>query len=75
MRKTLTWGADVKRMRHAGLADTAAVRSVPFVVETRPLGLRAGIDAAGFNKLADEFEADAFVNKVRRMTSKPADRR
>jgi hypothetical protein len=75
MRKTLTSDKGVKRVQRAGLADTAAVRSVPFVVETRPLGLRAGIDAAGFNKLADEFEADAFVNIVRRMSSKPANRR
>ena len=38
----------------------------PFVVKARPLGLRAGIDPAGFNKLADELEAAAFLVKHRR---------
>jgi hypothetical protein len=31
----------------------------PFVVEARPLGLRAGIDPTSFNKIADELESDA----------------
>ena len=34
-----------------------------FVVKARPLGLRAGMDPAGFNKLADDFEVDAFLEK------------
>ena len=33
----------------------------PFVVRARPLGLRAGLDPAGFNKLADDLEIDAFL--------------
>jgi hypothetical protein len=45
-----------------GARSPAAGRG-PFVVKARPLGLRAGIDPAGFNKLADEFEADAFLKK------------
>lgn len=31
-----------------------------FVLTARPLGLRAGIDPASFNKLVDELEADAL---------------
>ena len=34
-----------------------------FVVKARPLGLRAGIDPAGFNNLADDLEVDAFLAK------------
>jgi len=51
----------------AGLAgNAAAVKSVPFVVKARPLGLRAGIDPSGFNKLADELEVDAYLKKSSR---------
>ena len=41
-------------------------RSAPFVIKARSLGLRAGIDPAGFNKLADDLEVDAFLEKHRR---------
>ena len=34
-----------------------------FVVRARSLGLRAGLDPAGFNKLADGLEVDAFLAK------------
>jgi hypothetical protein len=37
-----------------------------FVVRARSMGLRAGIDPAGFNKLADELEVDVFLAKNRR---------
>jgi len=37
-----------------------------FVVRARPLGLRAGIDPAGFNKLVDDLEVDAFLEKKSR---------
>lgn len=51
----------------AGLAGNAAdVKGVPFVVKARSLGLRAGIDPAGFNKLADELEVDAYLKKASR---------
>jgi hypothetical protein len=55
----------------AGLVgNAAAVKNVPFVVKARSLGLRAGIDPAGFNKLADELEVDAYLKKSSR--TKPA---
>jgi len=40
--------------------------SKPFVIKARGLGLRGGIDPAGFNKLADDLEADVFLEKRRR---------
>ena len=39
-----------------------AKRSI-FVVRARSLGLRAGLDPTGFNKLADGLEVDAFLAK------------
>ncbi len=33
----------------------------PFVIRARRLGLRAGVDPTGFNKLADELEVGAFA--------------
>ena len=46
---------------------TAPTRVSPFVVQARPMGLRAGIDPTGLNKLADDLEADAFPAKLRRV--------
>jgi hypothetical protein len=40
-------------------------RQAPFVVKARLLGLRAGLDPAGLNKLADELEVDAFLRHNR----------
>ena len=33
----------------------------PFVVESRPMGLRPSIDAGRLNSLADDLEADSFL--------------
>ena len=45
-----------------GLANDSLISDEePFVVASRPMGLRAGFDAGRFNSLADELEADAFV--------------
>lgn len=44
----------------AGLGQkTAPEASRPFVVQARPLGLRAGVDPAGFNKMADDLTCSA----------------
>jgi hypothetical protein len=43
-----------------------AKKGLPFIVKARPLGLRAGIDPAGFNNLADELEVEAYLKKVGR---------
>jgi hypothetical protein len=51
----------------AGLGGKPAqARSAPFVIKARGLGLRAGVDPAGFNKLADDLEVDVFLEKPRR---------
>ena len=42
-----------------------AAPSRPFVLKARPLGLRAGLDPAGMNKLADDLELDAVLEKAR----------
>jgi hypothetical protein len=50
----------------AGLGQKAApAKRRPFVLKARPLGLRAGLDPAGFNKLADDLEVDAVLQKSR----------
>lgn len=38
-----------------------------FVVKARPMGLRAGLDPAGFNRLADELEAEAFLESTQQL--------
>lgn len=46
----------------AGLSGTSSpAKRAPFVVRARALGLRAGLDPAGFNRLADELEVDAVL--------------
>ena len=51
----------------AGLNPKAA-RSArrPFVIHARPLGLRAGLDPAAFNRLADDPEVEAVLGKSRK---------
>lgn len=52
----------------AGLGGKPAkTRAAKFIIKTRSLGLRAGIDPASFNKLADDLEVDAFLKKHRRV--------
>ncbi|NUM52890.1 MAG: antitoxin [Candidatus Hydrogenedentes bacterium] len=41
----------------------------PFKVEARPMGLRPGIDPAGFNKLVDELEVEDFIAELKRTES------
>jgi hypothetical protein len=41
-------------------------KTAKYVVKARPMGLRAGIDPAGFNKFADDMEVDAFLEKQAR---------
>jgi hypothetical protein len=47
---------------------TQAVRR-PFVIQARPLGLRAGLDSAGFNRLADDLEVEAVLAKARSLAA------
>jgi hypothetical protein len=36
-------------------------QEVPFVLRSRPMRLRTGHDPAGFNRLADDLEAESFL--------------
>jgi hypothetical protein len=47
-------------------ARSGRAKKRPFVVRARPMGLRAGIDPTGLNKLADELEVDAVLEGSRR---------
>lgn len=51
----------------AGLGGAGVqARRAPFVVKARPMGLRAGLDPSGFNRLVDDLEADASIKKLGR---------
>jgi hypothetical protein len=39
----------------------------PFVLKARPMGLQAGHDPVGFNQLADDLEAEAFLETTRKL--------
>lgn len=50
----------------SGLSHGLQPKSKPFTLQARPMGLRAGIDPGSFNRLADELEADAILEKAAR---------
>ena len=59
-----------KQTLNAAIRAGLGQKTVPatrrrFVLKARPLGLRAGLDPAGFNKLADDLEVDAVLEKGR----------
>ena len=59
--------ATLNNALRAGLvAKPRPTRRARFVVEARPLGLRAGIDPASLNKLADDLETDSIMAKTQR---------
>ena len=52
----------------AGIEQSSGIgRSEPFVLKARPMGLRAGHDPAGFNRLSDDLEAEAFLETTRKL--------
>lgn len=52
----------------AGIEQAAGIgQAEPFVLRTRPMGLRAGHDPTGFNRLADDLEAEAFLESSRKL--------
>ena len=52
----------------AGIELTTSVGQVePFVLQSRPMGLRTGHDPTGFNRLADDLEAEAFLETTRKL--------
>ncbi len=44
-----------------------AGRAEAFEVVARPMGLRAGLDPSGFNRLADDLEVEAFLESHRQL--------
>jgi hypothetical protein len=57
-----------KQTLNAALRTGLGAKAVPakagrFVVKARPMGLRAGYDPAGFNKLADDLEVESFLEQ------------
>jgi len=53
-------------LRDALAGRPPSLKARRFVVRARPMSLREGIDPAGFNKLADDLEADAFLIRAKR---------
>jgi len=52
----------------AGLAaESLPASAEPFVLRSQSMHLRAGLDPVGFNKLADDLEAEAFLETTRAM--------
>jgi hypothetical protein len=59
--------ATLNNALRAGLtAKPVQTRRARFVVKARPMGLRAGIDPASLNKLADDLETDSVMAKAQR---------
>ena len=58
-----------RAIRTALGGEAASTERLPFEVTARPLGLRGGIDPTSFNKLADNLEAEAFVDRQQRNRS------
>ena len=55
-------------------AQKKAAKLPPFKVIAKDGGLLPGIDPFGFNKLVDELEVEAFLEKERRMGNDPTRR-
>ena len=52
----------------AGIEQATGMgQAEPFVLRSRPMGLRAGYDPSGFNQLADDLEAEAFLETTRKL--------
>lgn len=52
----------------AGIEMTApGEKAETFVLRARPMGLRAGHDPSGFNRQADDLEAEAFLETTRKL--------
>jgi hypothetical protein len=50
-----------------GLSKRETPKSKRFVVRPYPIGIRAGIEPMSYNKLIDELEVEAFLEKDARL--------
>ena len=54
----------INRLLREGLRSSRqSPHSKPYRTKTHKLGLRPGFDAAGFNKLVDELEAEEYQTR------------
>ncbi|MES2997335.1 MAG: hypothetical protein V4733_11055 [Verrucomicrobiota bacterium] len=53
-----------------GLKQYDSAKEAPFVVRAKPMGLRAGIDPAGFQKLVDDLAAESFLETTKDLTER-----
>lgn len=54
-----------------GIARSSEAKPTePFVVKASPMGLRTGLDPIGFNRLADDLEAEAYLEISRKLTER-----
>ncbi len=55
----------------AGIEQVAGIgQAAPFVLRSRPMGLRVGYDPSGFNQLADDLEAESFLETTRKLNER-----
>jgi len=55
----------------SAIAGTAPAGNLkPFVVKSRPMGLRSGHNPLGFSKLSDDLEVAAFLDSTRSLKSR-----
>ena len=61
-RRRLSFKAALNEAIRSGLAEmvVSGAKEGRFIVRSRGMGLRAGIDAARLNQMADELEAESF---------------
>lgn len=47
--------------------EAIAAQPEPLAKQVRPMGLRSGFDPTGFNRLADDLEAEALLETTRKL--------
>lgn len=69
-RRRLSFKEALNQAIRSGLlsAEGRGGDEMPFIVRTRSMGLRAGIDSGRLNQMADELEAEGF-NELSRTLS------
>ena len=56
-----------ERTPNSALSQKDGAKVKPFALQARLLGLKAELGSVSFNKLADELEAESFVNRAPRI--------
>ena len=67
-RKRLSFKESLNQAIRRGFSSTISQSpEKPFIVCPQPMGLRAGIDPLGFNRLADDLETEAIQDRNSRL--------